>query len=275
MSTENGRCNRHARDDHIDFEKSTHTYTINGSSDGVTSVTTLRDSYFIEFNPDEIVNQYYKRWQQNKFNKYYGKSKDEIKKTWKDNGKVAAELGTGLHEAIERFYLNNANNDDKLDGKTRTEWDYFLQFQKQYQLKPYRVEWMIWSSEHKLAGTVDMVVEKDDGKLVMYDWKRSKDKICKQERNYRYGKGPLSRVKDNKYYKYALQLNLYRKLLEDYYDCVVESLYTVRLHPNATTFEVVEMDIMEEEVKKILNERRDQVATHYVTTNLASLDIQE
>ena len=177
---------------------------------------------------------------------------------WKDDGENASKLGTRLHTAIESYHLNKEFEYDK----SCTEWKYFVVFQKEQNLKPYRIEWRICSSEHKLAGTIDMLVKNVDGTFSIYDWKRSKHKICKNEGHWnRYGKGPLSTVKDIRYYKYALQSNLYRKLLEDYYECKVSSMYTVRLHPNAKSFELVQMDIMEEETKGVLDARLHEVAS--------------
>ena len=87
----------------------------------------------------------------------------------------------------------------------------------------------------------------------IYDWKRVKDKIYKEERSWnRFGNGPLSNVKDNKYYRYAMQLNLYRKLVERYYGYKISSMYVVRFHPNASSFEVVEVVMMREETRRVL-----------------------
>lgn len=252
--------NRHSRDDLVTFVEKTHTYSIMGSSEGVKSITTLLSGFFSEFNPDKVLDMYYDRWQQNKYKKpeYYGKSKEEIKQKWKNDGENASKKGTDLHTAIEGYYLNNEFDYDT----SCTEWEYFIAFQNEQNLKPHRIEWRIWSSEHKLAGTIDMLVKNDDGTFSIYDWKRSKHTISKNERHWnRYGKGPLSCVRDIEYYKYAMQLNLYRSLLEDYYKYKVSSMYTVRLHPDAKSFELVQMEIMEVETKGVLNTRLSEVTS--------------
>ena len=48
-------------------------------------------------------------------------------------------------------------------------------------MTPYRTEWMIWDKDHKLAGSIDMIFENEDGTLSIYDWKRSKE-IKKQNK---------------------------------------------------------------------------------------------
>ena len=66
---------------------------------------------------------------------------------------------------------------------------------------------------------------------------------------------PISHVYDNRYFRYSLQLNMYRKILQDNYNGYkVSSLYTVRFHPNAQykSFELVEMEIMEREFHDVI-----------------------
>lgn len=259
MATLNER-NAHPRDEHVSFEASTHTYTIKGSSAGVTSVTTLLDTCFEQFDPDSVLNQYYTRWQQNplKNPKYYDKTKDQIKAQWKQEGEEAARKGTELHDAIEAHY----KGDTRKQGPRTPEWQHFLAFQREHQLQACRTEMTVWSEEHKLGGRVDLVVRGEDGTCALYDWKRAKDQVRKGERHWgRYGKGPLQGqgVKDNKYYRYSMQLNLYRELLERYYGYAVTRMYVVRLHPNAKTFEVTEVERMEEETTAVLAHRKESV----------------
>ena len=74
------------------------------------------------------------------------------------NGRRMAKglVATRLHAAIELCYLGTLGN-DKCD-KDSQEWKHFQSFQNECKLVPYRSEWKIWSSEHKLAGTIDMLV---------------------------------------------------------------------------------------------------------------------
>ena len=278
--------NRHPRDEHISLDVERHSYSIKGSSDSVTSVTTLLSQHFRKFDPEETINKNYIRWQkdglnkyhrkskedtrqtskedgekaradfwQNRSNKYDGKSKEQIKQKWKEDGEKARSDGTRLHAAIESNYLGTASNDDY--DKNTKEWKHFLSFQNEHKLEPYRTEWKIWSDYLKLAGTVDMLVKNKNNTLTIYDFKRVKDKICKEEHNWgRFGIGPLSDIKDNKYNRYAMQLNIYRELLERYYGLDIASMRIVRLHPTASSFEVVEIPMMKDETNGVLEQRR-------------------
>lgn len=249
--------NAHPRDKQVCFDAKTHTYSINGSSAGVTSVTTLLDEFFPKFDPDAVVDNYYKRWQQNRLQKYYGKSKEEIKTQWRIDGEKAAAEGTLLHAAIEAYY----NEGDITYDQSREEWKHFLSFQEKHCLKAHRTEMVLWSSEHLLGGMIDLVVKNADGSLSIYDWKRTKDQIYKEAKNWgRFGSGPLSKLPDNKYHKHSVQLNLYRELLERYYGYNVSSMHIVRLHPSAVSFEMVEVERMDGEVGELLDERRRELA---------------
>ena len=81
--------NAHPRDSHISFDEGPHIYTIDGESD-YTSVTTWNHSHFPHFDSDKIIDTMMssKKWPNTT---YFGKTKEEIKKLWSDNGKKASE----------------------------------------------------------------------------------------------------------------------------------------------------------------------------------------
>ena len=160
--------NKHERDTHITFDEGPHIYTIDGDS-SFTSVTTWNHSHFPHFNADKIIDRMFnsKNWAQNK---YFGMTRDEIKKQWDDNRDKAASDGTKMHYDIECFY-NNIDNENN-----SVEYGYFWDFYNDFNyLKPYRTEWMVWDKELKLAGSIDMTFENKDGTIEIYDWKRSKE----------------------------------------------------------------------------------------------------
>jgi PD-(D/E)XK nuclease superfamily len=255
MTSELSHRNAHPRDEQVRLEIETHTYFIDGSSEGVTSVTTFLGEFFPPFDPEAVIEKYYDRWQENDWKKpeYYGKTKVEIKEMWKKSGKEACTLGMLLHAAIEAFY----NDHEVMYDQNSKEWKYFQSFQQEHNLNAYRTEMMVWSSDHKLAGMIDLLVRNEDGTISIYDWKRTKSRVYEQESSWgRYASRPLSRLRDNKFYRYAMQLNLYRELLERYYDFNVVAMYIVRLHPAALQYEVVEVDRMEKEAGDLLDARK-------------------
>ena len=218
--------NSHERDALIEFEEGPHIYKIRGDSSQYTSVTTWNHSHFEHFDADTIINKMMnsKNW---KTNKYYGMTKEEIITQWDASRDEASSAGTNLHYDIECYYNNCPNDNDSL------EYSYFLKFAEDFKnLKPYRTEWMIWHEDIKIAGSVDMIFEQEDGTLLIYDWKRSKE-ITKTTGFNKYATTEcISHLPDTNYWHYCLQLNVYKRILEEKYGKRVEGLFLVCLHPN-------------------------------------------
>ena len=133
---------------------------------------------------------------------------------------------------------------------------------------------ILWSSEHKLGGSIDLVIKNSDNSLSLYDWKRAKDKISKDENNWgRYGEGPLSVLPDTKYNKYTMQLNLYRELLERFYGYSVKSMHIVRLHPAASSFELTPVQRMDKITNELLRCRHAVVQSSGTATSNTDAEI--
>lgn len=250
--------NKHPRDERIAFEEEPHLYYIDGSTDGYISATTLIHEFFDKFNPDEVIDKMMAspKWPNSK---YYGMTKDDIKKQWEDNGREVSEAGTQLHLDIEHFY-----NDIFVENQSK-EFGHFLQFFDKHQhLKAYRTEWMIFDETLKLAGSVDMLFKDDDGNYHIYDWKRSKG--IKKENKFQKGKYPLSHLDDCNFYHYSLQLNLYRKLLKLNYGIEVKSMCLVQLHPSWPSYIKYECPILEKEIDIIFAQRISQISLEQNST---------
>lgn len=248
----------HVRDKRLLFVEETHTYYIDGDSKGVTSVTSLLHAFFPHFEPDIIIDKMMKspKWPQNK---YYGKTKEEIKAMWNENGRVASEAGTKMHLAIEMF-LNDAYHLIPKDVLETPEWKYFIKFWKDHgeDLEPWRLEFEVFIEEIKLAGSIDAVFRrKSNGKFLIYDWKRSKE--IKTENSFETGYAPLDHLPNTNYWHYTAQLNVYRYILENYYDMEVEDMYLVILHPDNKSYKRMRLNRMDDEVELMIEARKKAV----------------
>jgi hypothetical protein len=246
----------HERDSHIIFDEEPHIYTIDGDSDYM-SVTTWNHSHFSEFDADAIIDKMMasKKWPESK---YFGKTKDEIKQQWEDNGKEASQAGTKMHFDIECFY-NNVEVDDI--GKNTIEYKYFQAFHNDYVVKgglePYRTEWMIYDKELRFAGSVDMLYQNPDGTLEIYDWKRSKE--IKFDNRWQSGTTKcVNHLPDCNYFHYSLQLNTYKALLEKNYGVKINGMYLVCLHPNNGnhSYQRIKVNDMTEEIVNLFKLRK-------------------
>jgi len=248
---------RHPRDMCIEFDEPTHRYTVNGVNDRWISCTGFLHDFFPHFDPDATIKKMMngKNWINSK---YYGMTAEQIKAQWSASGKDASESGTAMHLGIEMFH-NGADPEPSV--KESIEWKYFQNYWREHgdDLEPYRTEWEVWSEEHKLAGSIDMIYrKKSDGTFVIYDWKRSKE--IKTSNDWETGYGPVSHLPNCNYWHYTLQLNVYKWFLETFYGCVVSDLYLIILHPDNKNYRRLRLNILEEEVAAMLECRKRALA---------------
>ena len=279
--------NPHKRDKYLQFEEKWHKYTItNDPNSNYMSVTKWNHSHFPPFNADLIIRKMMagKNW--NEDNKYWGMTPAKIKKLWNDNGAAASSAGTKLHLDIECFMnqylvdeddnfvptnhemLLDSYNEDKEEGdcaisNDTVEWEYFMRFVTE-QCKdktPYRTEWMVYDEDLKLAGSIDMVYQNDDGSLDIYDWKRVKEISYSNNFGDTATTACITHIDNTNYWHYSLQLNTYKYILEKKYGKTVRNLRLVVLHPEAecNNYQVVDCAEMTNEIKSLMELRKTMI----------------
>ena len=264
----------HSRDEHIQFFEEGHKYIVDIEPDvKYTSVTTWVHEHFEKFDADKVIQKMMNGSGWKEGHKYWGKTADEIKAQWNSNKDAVSGAGTDLHFQVEcfnndkRFHFDYTNkelyeiymcdNRDKL-SETPLEWQYFINFVKDHShLKPYRTEWTVFNEDIKISGSIDMVYENPDGTLSIYDWKRSKN-ISRINTFNKFAITPsICHLPDSNFWHYALQLNIYKFILESKYDKKIKDLYLVRLHPDAEekNYELIELPILSTEINDIIHDR--------------------
>lgn len=225
--------NPHKRDRytrmHPDYDKN-HVYLIHGKSHidkGYKSVTTWLKQFFDEFDAQETVDKYYDKWQANNHPEYGGKSKAEIIQMWEDKRDKAATEGTYMHKQFE-LAMNELDYDLDIP-----ELKPFIDWTLEHPLTPYRTEMTIYHPKLKLVGNVDLLAKDKDGNFVIVDYKRSE-----KPSNVSYGrrtKGGLD-LPDTKLVKHALQLNIYKYILESKYDIKISGLFNLYIKEDKYEF---------------------------------------
>jgi ATP-dependent exoDNAse (exonuclease V) beta subunit len=265
--------NSHQRDQNIQFIEKGHQYIISMDKNSIyTSVTTFIHRLFSPFDADKIIEKMMKSKSWKEGHRYWNMTSEQIKHQWSNNGSNVSQLGTNLHYEIECF-MNNANlipnytHFDLLNDYFKLyaeniqtkEWSYFIEFvQDNPNLKPYRTEWTIYHEDLKLAGSIDMVYENPDKTLVIYDWKRVNNITPVNNFNQYSINTLICHIPDSNFWHYALQLNIYKAILEEKYQKKVVGLYLVRIHPETEekTYELINIPFLTLEIKDLFEERK-------------------
>jgi len=169
----------------------------------------------------------------------------------------AAEKGTFLHNQIEK-YLKGKEFDSDLK-----EFDLFINFCnreiKKRNLVFFDAEKMIYSNKYNVAGTIDCLFQKNENnEHVMLDWKRSKKLIIKgngepDRRGFQIEINGLTDLNNCSYFRYSLQQNIYKYIIETEHSMKISSMKLVVLHENYSDYYVVNVPEMKKETKVILN----------------------
>jgi hypothetical protein len=231
--------NPHPKDKDIYLDRTNHTYIVKGQTSPLTSVTTLIESYLKPVQAEDILDKHYANWQSDpdKRPDLYGCSRMEIALRWKKSACHQAALGTLLHRSIERYY----NGMRPLYAKELTaEWEQFQTFQAECNPGAYRSEMPLYSDMHQVGGTVDMIADNSDNTFTLYDWKRTKHDLysCYAGQGAKeYGHYPLQSIPNNKAGRHAMQLNLYRAIVETQYGMRVKGMFIVRFHSSLNSYQ--------------------------------------
>jgi len=109
--------------------------------------------------------------------------------------------------------------------------------------------------EYNVAGTVDALFKKPQKEeYLIIDWKRSKKLVVDghpKKYGYGYALSELNHLDNSSYYKYALQQNMYKYILEKTYGLPISSMNLIVLHENFDTYYRVNLVNMAKEVAVI------------------------
>ena len=183
-------------------------------------------------------------------------SDEEILSSWNVRRQTAANSGTWMHSMIEHML----NGYKIIPGPMRGEMESIIKYLSQLEnVEVYRTEWCICAPNEDLAGSIDLVMkDKDSNTFHIFDWKRS-EKL--EDKYTSYGKKmtpPAHDVDDCQGQHYRLQLNIYKWILERYYDVRVDQMKVVCVHPRYLPHGFVDdVPDMQETVEKLMQCCRD------------------
>ena len=192
--------------------------------------------------PENQRSYWDRKYYSDKFD-YHKKTAEDIQYMWDENGKRAANEGTEFHKLIEDYDVSKQMSHPPATTPYRQEFDNFLEYDKYVK---HQEGWQYVASEvktcfnHKkvvnIAGQVDRLMMRD-GFYMIEDWKRCKPQTFSSKTQAKF---PFQDMYDRKANKYAIQVNLYKFLLEHHYDIHIEQMRVVRFYKNDV--EIFEID---------------------------------
>ncbi len=161
---------------------------------------------------------------------------------------VAREYGTEVHLEIENWIKDGTDPKD-IKSIVAAKWIGAYISKPNIETFP---EVIVYSKELGIAGTIDiLMMDKKSGEYVLIDWKTSK-RIDKSSFNGKKGiKKESCTIDDCKYNHYALQLSLYRYILEKYYGIQVARQLVAQLKDDRV--ETYSMPYMKNEIITMLD----------------------
>jgi ATP-dependent exoDNAse (exonuclease V) beta subunit len=193
-------------DKNIVLDKEKHEYSLVTQPDLVfTSVTTFLDQFFEGFDSEKIATNLVETNP-----RYAGRTVESLIAEWAAIG----EHGTQVHEEIDNWIKRGV---PPIETKAAEGVRWLKNYQKKSDIQV-RSEVIIYSTELNIAGTVDILaLDKTTGVYELIDWKTSK-RIDTSSYGNKTGTSSITQdVPDCNFYHYALQLSLYRYLLEEFY----------------------------------------------------------
>lgn len=199
----------------------------------------------------------------------------EIKDKWKHDGSLAKGLGRHLHMQIAN-YFQNKETDMKYSFNfysqnikvSNREYDISKEFSifknlADKEIKPfvYKTDWLIYSPEHEVIGSVDIVFKEPDAELYyMVDCIRS-NKLFDEERDAipcrEFGTGlhEMNKTPNSEYHKACLKQNIHKYILEKYYNLKIEKMVLLILHPDFSKYHTLAVLDMQKEAEYMLQNK--------------------
>ena len=234
--SELARLHPFPRESRISFAEAGHVYTVDGKR-APRSVTSLLKSFADEFDPARAV----------QVMDLTPEDREALLREWAFNGEVQRARGHLLHFHAENL-LNGRQIEEPHSPELRQVSRIHREFIQALGLQLFRTEVCIFHCGLRVAGAPDLLCRDSAGSLVIFDWKRSGKIRTDSTRSMH---PPLQHLPETNYWTYALQLNMYRYILESEYGFTVSAMYLAVVHPSLTSPRVIAVPRMQEEIELI------------------------
>ena len=244
------------REDRVVFDVAGHAYFVDGIRVPI-SVTAFLHKLASEFDPHAAAVAMMEGWgwpeNQHKYMNADGtiKSADEIVAAWAWHGEVQRSRGTLLHYHAEQF-LNGHTIEEPHSPEFRQLCGFYQDIIVGNGWEVYRTEATLFHCGMRLAGQADLLCKDTCGKLIIIDWKRSRE--IKYTNPYHTLKEPLEHMADTNYSLYCLQLNMYAYILETEYGVEVSRMFLGIVHPLSAAARCIEVPRLSAEMSLLVDQ---------------------
>jgi thiol-disulfide isomerase/thioredoxin len=243
---------------HVAFEEDTHTYTINGKKAGI-STTGLIHNYCIPFDENKIAPFSAEK---------QGKTVKEILDEWAYKREYACCRGNEVHLYSQGLWNGIPYKTDyfhiDIDFLEQLQYELpilqkqALSFYNQYKdlYEFVEEEQFLYDAEYDVAGSIDLLLKnKSTGEYAIVDFKTYGDLHKKAYNKFLI---PLQKFWDNNTNHLSFQLEVYKQIFERETKLVVGEMFGVYFNIGIDDYEIIEVNDMGIEAKKILENRRIQ-----------------
>jgi hypothetical protein len=236
------------------FFEDGHYYEYKGKRVGI-SVTSLIGQYANEFDSQTVAERVAQK---------ENRDVQDVLDEWKYKADFACTKGTTCHEYAQAKWVLRYWERINFDGS----YEYFEAvekikkqadgFKKDFKdkLEHLADEFIIGSEEYDVASAIDHIfINKLTGGLVLVDYKTNTN-IYKNEKYAKQMKTPLTHLKDTTLNHYAIQLSIYKFIVEKYTDLKFDEMFIVWFSEINDNYEIIEVPYLKSEVELILENRR-------------------
>ena len=231
-----------------------HHYEFKGKRVGI-SVTTFYAQYENEFDSEGMAEKVAIR---------DNKSIQEVLDEWKYKNQFACIKGSNGHNFAQSLWNGELYQEQPFDASegfkmaNKIIYEQAKKFYKDYcgRLEHLADEFVVGSEDYDIASAIDHIfINKLTGGLVLVDYKTNID-LYKSDKYAKNMKVPLTHLKDTILNHYAIQLSIYKYLVEKYTNLKFEEMFIVWFSELNENYKIIEVPYLKNEVEKILELRR-------------------
>lgn len=183
-----------------------------------------------------------------------------VKKEWRKKNLDSQKHGTEVHNALEGF-ITLARFQPSLcefkDKRSNDKMNFGIEYLFTYnpEKTQFQPEVRIFDTDYLVAGTVDLIIYNEDGTVKLADWKTNQEIKTEPYKGQKMLE-PIDSVPDCNFFHYALQLSIYKILIEKNLGLDVGSLELIHLKEDG--YKVIPVPFLKEQAMKLLEGNKNE-----------------